>query len=183
MPLVPALRDRPLEVRLLRDEEIPPGFVYVPEGPFTCGDDDVVDFSLRLDHPRVSGFFLSRVEVTFRQYLEFLNALETVKRMDENHGVVPQDDFPAECGRAGLISQKFASYVELEDRVWKLSDERFSLDWPVFAVSACAAAEYALWRESDYAKKYGRRWRLRLPGDLEWEKAARGVDRRAFVWG
>ena len=52
---------------------------------------------------------------------------------------------------------------------------------PVFGVSFLAAVEYGDWltrRQGDRP-----RWRFRLPRDTEWEKAARGADRRVHVWG
>ncbi len=42
---------------------------------------------------------------------------------------------------------------------------------PVTGVSWDSARAYAEWREAD------------LPGEAEWERAARGVDRRLFPWG
>ncbi|MFQ5653509.1 MAG: formylglycine-generating enzyme family protein [Planctomycetota bacterium] len=53
----------------------------------------------------------------------------------------------------------------------------FEPEWPVFGVSWHDAVAYCEWRSGVEA------WTCRLPGDLEWEKMARGVDGRVFPWG
>lgn len=50
-------------------------------------------------------------------------------------------------------------------------------DVPVVAVPCVAAERYAAWRGGATGRAY------RLPHDLMWEKAARGVDGRFFPWG
>ena len=55
--------------------------------------------------------------------------------------------------------------------------DTWDLDWPVFLVTRAAAEAFASWE----AKRTNKDWRL--PWELEWEKAARGVDGRAFAWG
>lgn len=50
-------------------------------------------------------------------------------------------------------------------------------DHPVVGVSWDEAFAYASWKARRTGKKY------RLPTEAEWEKAARGTDRRLFPWG
>lgn len=49
--------------------------------------------------------------------------------------------------------------------------------WPVFNITFEAAQAYAVW----FSARSAHAWRL--PGEFEWEKAARGVDGRLFPWG
>jgi len=76
-----------------------------------------------------------------------------------------------------------ARYVERDaSGRWAIPErfaDRLFLDTPVLGVSWLAAQEYAAWR----TRKAGGRLRFKLPCDLEWEKVARGVDRRIHVWG
>ncbi|MFT6817666.1 MAG: sulfatase activating formylglycine-generating enzyme, partial [Myxococcota bacterium] len=51
------------------------------------------------------------------------------------------------------------------------------LDHPVVLVDWWCAMAYAEWQ----AAQSGCPWRL--PGEWEWEKAARGVGARTFLWG
>jgi serine/threonine-protein kinase len=50
-------------------------------------------------------------------------------------------------------------------------------DWPILMITAHQAQAYLRWRSARSGRAY------RLPSELEWEKAARGVDGRRYPWG
>ena len=177
---------------------MPPGFVYIPTGPAACGGDPQAYLPLRRQVAHVPGFFLARREVTFREYLEFLNDPETLDRLATRD--------PLEKGVKLLVDSRdpdiqrilpVSGYVELiphDIRQVVLVEQSkgageyhlkpdypipLSLDQPAVGIPPVAGLEYARW----LSKRHGGRWLFRLPNELEWEKAARGVDRRIFVWG
>ena len=64
--------------------------------------------------------------------------------------------------------------------------EGFTLDasdQPVVSVTWDDARKYAAWLNKHYAGSLPPGWKFRLPGENEWEYAARCGDRRTYPWG
>ena len=142
------------------DSGVPPGFVYVEGGKFQMGtDSEEPTNESPLHEVVVEPFVISRYEVTNGQYEKFIEAkgYETEKNWSADGWKWRQ----GETGRA--------LPVEWEELKVALGDE-FGKH-PVVGVS---------WYEADaYAKWSG----MRLPTEIEWERAARGTDGRLFPWG
>jgi formylglycine-generating enzyme required for sulfatase activity len=148
---------------LLPDDQLL-GFVEIPAGPFRMGSDPAVDpaaFDTERWSPQstqgtldLPTFYIGRYEVTMGQYRAFVEAT--------GHPV----DAQALQGAP---------------------------DHPVAFVSWPDALAYARWLEaqivqSPQAPELLRRslaegWRITLPSEAEWEKAARGEDGRIYPWG
>jgi len=140
------------------------GFVEIPDGPFLMGSDPGID-TLAYDVERwsadqpqgvvdIPAFLIGRSEVTVAQFAAFVGAT--------GHEVDPQ----ALAGPP-LHPVSFVS-------------------WPD-ALAYCRWLEELL-RESPATPPELRTllvegWRLTLPSEAEWEKAARGGDGRIFPWG
>jgi len=148
--------------------------VYVPAGWFRSGGDPEAPSSQPARRLWCDALVVHRFPVTNRQYLAFLDDLVARGRTDEALRHTPRH----QAGRAG----------EQGALLYGFDGERFSLvedaqgdpwlpDWPVFHVDWHGARAYLAW----LAERTGRPWRL--PGQLEWEKAARGVDGRLYPWG
>lgn len=139
-------------------------FVEIPAGPFTMGADRARD-PLAYDNERwspaqaegtveVPAFFIGRHEVTVAEFTTF-----------------------AQAG------------------TWTIDSRAISgpPDHPVTFVSWTDALAYCRWLEGTLessratparlAQALRDGWRVTLPTEAEWEKAARGSDRRRYPWG
>ncbi len=163
-------------VRLLEESEIPPGFVHVPGGSYIQGSDSRAFQSFKTGEERVDSFFISRLEVTFGDYLKFLND-DPTRDFSE---LLPKNLVPKKKDKSDAEDDESG---EDDDLLVKKTGDRWTpkvnKDWPVLGISYPAALEYSRWR----TERDGDRWRYRLPTDREWERAARGADRRIYVWG
>jgi formylglycine-generating enzyme required for sulfatase activity len=148
---------------------VPEGMIFVPGGPFVA----LPPRESRMVPVRLPDFAIARFPVTFGQYVRFLDALSDASERERRT--------PAYAGRP-LVERdsdgrwRLASHtVEGEGR--RRIEEGRELELPVFSLSWFDAVAYARWMAGSSGRSY------RLPTDLEWEKAARGADGRAFPMG
>ncbi len=150
-----------------------PDEVLVPGGWFSSGGDRAASNALPARAIWLPSFVITRRPVSHREYIRFLNDLLAQGREDEALRWVPLGDdgasiYRRQRGRFGWGHAAGQGHT---------AGQRWQSDWPVTRVSWHAAQALAAWR----AERTGHPWRL--PGELEWEKAARGVDGRAYPWG
>jgi serine/threonine protein kinase/formylglycine-generating enzyme required for sulfatase activity len=176
-----------VEVTLHRREDVPPGFIPIPQGTFFFQGDPVDKSSGRKETKYTYMFFLSRFPVTCREYLAYINdlalscpeeAARRVPRAAEQAGA----HWP--CGEDDQYVIPTQAWLEeaqesLRDQAKRLqhSPVDWEEDWPVVGVSWDDAVHYAAWRREREGLP------LSLPFVQEWEKAARGVDARFHPWG
>jgi eukaryotic-like serine/threonine-protein kinase len=148
---------------------------YVPPGWFLSGGDPKAMNSLQRRKVWVEGFVIRRFPVTNGRYLAFLNQLVMDGREDEALLWAPREA-GGPTGELGAMiygrSKKGWFYLQ-PDTDGDLWDE----SWPVLKVNWLAANSFA----AEMSVRTGLSWRL--PNELEWEKASRGVDGRHFPWG
>ncbi|MBK7583166.1 MAG: SUMF1/EgtB/PvdO family nonheme iron enzyme [Myxococcales bacterium] len=167
-------------VNLYTDEEIGDGMVYVPGGSSLVGGDPEAFEPLPRQMVEVPDFAIGRFQVTFAEYLEFVADLElrdeawAMKRlpraMDTGEGAFAERD------SEGRWVPRWDILVEGE-KARELCRREEAGSVPVCCVDWFDAVAFCRWR----SEREGRT--VRLPTELEWEKAARGVDGRWFPWG
>jgi len=170
--LVPPGASAPSPIALPREGELGDDDIYIPAGWATFGGD-----SLAAGKPLPRGrlwipsFVVKRFPVTNAEYIAFLNDLAATGREAEAIRYAPR-----ERGASGAMiygrdsAGGFHLAPDSDGDVW-------GSDWPVLMIDWFCASAYAAW----YAARTDRPWRLL--SELEWEKAARGVDGRFFPWG
>ena len=138
-----------------------PEFVEIPAGPFIMGADPAVD-------PRASG--------------------NEKWSPAQGEGTV---DLPAFfMARHEVTVAQFTAFVRATSARIDPNALAGPPAHPVTLVSWPNALAYCRWLESVLAKEPGPAgdrvragWRVTLPTEAQWEKAARGTDRRAYPWG
>ena len=169
---VPPGEAKAAPIRLPYRSELGSDDCYVPAGWYWGGSAEV-PLSLPRRRLWVDGMVFRRFPVTNREFIAFLNDLVATGRQEDAMQFVPRS--LASAGRQGdpnygFDGRRFSLIPDTEGDVWHM-------DWPVMMVDWYAARAFAAWE----ASRTGRSWRL--PGELEWEKAARGVDGRRYPWG
>ena len=148
----------PLQISI--PAKIPKCMCYIPKGYFYSGTRKTLN---RMQKNYLPAYFISCNEVTVGEYLKFWKSLKSP--LKKKH-------YQARY----LFSNGDFRYLPVWDENGKLR-KGFEENMPVVGITGRAAQAYCVW----LGKKLG--VTLRLPTNLEWEKAARGVDGRMFTWG
>lgn len=109
----------------------------------------------------VDDFFIEQTEVTYEQYLAFLDYLGPGSHRDGCGG------FPCVLTTA----ENEFSFIQFDSQNYDLGNPQFQSDLPVGGVSWYGAREYC--------ETIGRR----LATEAEWERAARGISNNIYPWG
>ena len=136
------------------------GVMLVRAGAFWMGRDDGPPDEAPLHRVFVADFWIDRHKVTNAEFAEFLNAEGLTSPGGERRYDVDDPDARIHRGPGspGAASARWTADPGFEGH-------------PAVEVSWFGARDYCRWR--------GRR----LPTEAEWEKAARGEDRRPYPWG
>jgi formylglycine-generating enzyme required for sulfatase activity len=183
-----------LRIALPTAESAPAGMVYVPPGRFLFGSADSSDLrrgflsAAPLHEVSTAGYFIGRNEVTFAEWIEFLDDLapEERRRRSPRSNIAESSLTLTEIGprrwRFTMTPTTRTYTAETGQRLrYEGRAKRADQDWTRFPVSAVSyedAVAFAAWLDRT----------RRIPGarlcdEYEWERAARGADARTFPTG
>ena len=141
-----------------RDHEM----VKVEAGPFTRGskEGEGYDFERPAREIYLDAFEIGKYPVTNREFKGFVD-----------DGGYKKEEFWTPEGWQWREKEKILEPKYWHDRQWN------GPNFPVVGISWFEADAFCKWLSHKTGKQY------RLPSEAEWEKAARGKDRRAYPWG
>jgi formylglycine-generating enzyme required for sulfatase activity len=168
--------------------------VYVPPGRFLFGSADPSDLrqgflnAAPLHEVQTAGFFIGRYEVTFAEWIEFLDDLPPDERRRRSPSAVSAQasltltEIGPRRWRLVLTPTTRTYTAETGQRLhYEQRTRRADQDWTRFPVSAVSyedAIAYTAWLD-----RTRRLAGARLCDEYEWERAARGADAPTFPGG
>jgi len=165
------------EVILPREGELGANDVFIPAGFFWSGGDPPAIESLPSRRLWLDARMVRRFPVTNREYVAFLNDLVRRGRESKALRFVPR--LPRTVGEPA--EEAALAYTRRADGEFEIGAFSHATPWdiegPVVLVDWHSACAFAAWE----AARTGEPWRL--IEELEWEKAARGIDGRPTAWG
>ena len=182
-----------LDLTLPRPEDIPEGFIYIPEGRFQFGSDDpemLRKFFVTVPQHDVTtpAYLIARNETTYGEWIEFLETLppdERKSRLPVADGMfvgvsLARDDdgiwsIVISTGE-GLLKARRGEPIIYPGR-----QKNVSQDWtrmPATNLNVSDIEAFTAW-----LARTGKVPGARLCDDQEWERAARGADGRNFPNG
>ena len=184
-------------------------WVEIPAGPFTMGSSDQDDAAYddeRPAHPlRLPLYFVARYPVTNAQFRPFVEgdgysnpAYWTQEGWAWRNGadpdLSPYDDLPEET-RKDIAEWLAERTPDKRSQPWWWDDARWgAANRPVVGVTWYEALAYCRWLDARLRAAGGvlqvenkevaipSGYRVHLPSEAEWEKAARGADGRLWPW-
>lgn len=183
-----------LAVELPPAAAVPPNMIYVPRGRFLFGSADGSELRRSFLHSpplhavTTPAYLIARHEVTFGDWIEFLDTLPPEERKQRSpNSEVPQSSLTLTevAPKRWRFTYVRATRTYVADAGQRIRYEkraaRVEQDWlrfPVSGVSFEDALAYAAWL--DRSKRVPG---ARLCDEYEWERAARGADGRTFPTG
>lgn len=189
-----------LTVSFPKKQPLADRFAYIPPGWFRMGnkETDVAHFGFPDEKPDidvyVSGFFISKYEVTnqeFRQFMEaggYTNDIYWERLIQDWPSLVAQvPSYGQVYGNNGWDSVKKyirTRFIDTDNRpaprLWETDDPPYEYgrdNYPVIGITLYEAAAYCQWMTQQTGEIH------RLPTEAEWEKAARGYEGYFFSYG
>jgi len=167
----------------------PEGFVRViSTGVFQSGGDQDALWPEDRTKKNVGEFWIARREVTIEEWFEFINDPEIGPEIDRslalgNNVFFPrysrreETGQPSGTGRVIWLAQRDpGSGGRWRPTLWN------NPDTPVVGISFDDITRFLDWKNRR-SRNEGEPWEYDLPSQVEWEKAARGMDGRFFPWG